>query len=165
MLVRADPNPTSTCALYAALLIAAYNYINLVHMSLPSQSGQKRKGLWDHSTRPSAVRNFTRIRGSNSLLISSSTVTTNSAPAPVYLPHPSTSANDESLQTGDNDEGPPQLDAHVPSNPNSSESLGIKVKPKRRYQNTVCLPPYSPVSCADCYLCSLSGRSSKELGG
>lgn len=81
--------------------------------------------LYDHSRKSNTVRNFTRIPGSNSLLINSGRVTSTSAASGHSSHVPFEPYNTENI--GD----------HVPSNPDIPEAVGIKLTAKRRYQNTV----------------------------
>lgn len=115
-----------------------------------SQS-RKRKPvpeLYDHNKRSNPVRNFTRIPGSNSLIVNSARVTTTDTSS--TRQSSSSGAHDTFAQDYDQQDATDQ--DHVPANPDSSESVGIKVKPKPRYQNTVRFPESIPMSCAECFL-------------
>lgn len=99
-------------------------------------NSKKRKPapeLYDHNKKTNIVRNFTRVRGGNSLIINSARVTTD-APETVYLSHPSF-AEGPAFSDQDNHN---HIEDHVPPNLDNAESVGIKVKAKPRYQNTVC---------------------------
>ncbi|KAF7974572.1 hypothetical protein HWV62_11944 [Athelia sp. TMB] len=96
-------------------------------MSLPSQTGQKRKGLWNQHIRSNPVRTFTRIPGRNSLLLNSSRVTTSNQ-SESGSPDASPTSDDEFFQPA-NDEGgfeggssQPRERTTVSQNPVSSES-------------------------------------------
>lgn len=91
-------------------------------------NARKRKPqpeLYDHNKKTNAVRNFTRVRGGNSLIINSSRVTTD-APETIYLSRPSF-AEGSSFSGQDNDN---DTEGHVPLNLDNAESVGIKVKAK-----------------------------------
>lgn len=90
--------------------------------------------LYDHNKKINVVRNFTRVRGGNSLIINSAHVTMD-APETVYLSHPSFAEGPALSDQDDRD----LTEDHVPPNLDSAESVGIKVKAKTRYQNTVCI--------------------------
>lgn len=89
--------------------------------------------LWDHNKKKTSARTFTRVGNSNSIAIHSTQVLCELQQDHVIIQHPSlefTPPHDNEYPTN-HDEG------FVPTNPDSTESAGIKVKVKQRYQNTV----------------------------
>lgn len=153
-----NPNPKSHCYLCCTLYTCSAGFISCITMS----QAKKRKSaptLYDHNKRSNPVRNFTRIRGSNSLIIKSAHVTTESAQTSSSSAHhfddydPNAAQPDMTYQDG-----------YVLANPDSSESVGIAVKTKPRYQNTVQLLDLLPALFADDPFL-LAGRSAEDLGG
>lgn len=93
--------------------------------------------LYNHNTKSNPARTFQRAGNSNSYIIQSSNVTTH---ANDYGKPGGSSTFMETVQDYHPDNTSFHDDGPVPPNPDSAESVGIKVKPRKRYQNTVCLP-------------------------
>lgn len=101
-------------------------------------ASRKRKPthqLYDHNAKSNSARRFTQV--GNSYVIHSSNVTTydeNNLTEPDMWASSSMDIGQEDYNSSNVSL---QENGDVPPNPDSAESLGIKVKAKKRYQNTV----------------------------
>lgn len=125
--------------------------------------------LWDHNAYKKTVtsRTFSRVRNGNSLIIRSSHISPAASEAP-DIPEPSVDFTPPDSEPGDADHFDNHENVQIPANRDTAESVGIKVKTRARYQNTVCLPPYicyplAQVALPGCAIDNLGGRISYHL--
>lgn len=97
--------------------------------------GRNAPQLYDHNRAKAPARNFKRVRNGNSLILNT-TMVASEAPSeePLFVPVPTTSL---SAQGAAFDPTSSYDDQHIPINPDTPETVGINVKPAKRYESSV----------------------------